>query len=185
MEFEFGLKFKLAEGSSVASELVERLAEAGCDDAVVGIGQPGRIALNFAREAPSAKQAVISALENVKSAIPSAELIEVSPDFVGLTDIAELVGVTRQNMRKLMVKHAQSFPPPLHEGSAALWHLAPVLKWLTSRGDYPIGEHLLEIAHIAMQINLAKEAHRLEKTVQREVRTFVAWTSKPTSRIRP
>ena len=93
MEFEFGLKFKLAEGSPVASELVERLAEAGCDDAVVGIGQPGRIALNFAREAPSAKQAVISALENVKSAIPSAELIEVSPDFVGLTDIAELGGL--------------------------------------------------------------------------------------------
>ena len=174
MEFEFGLKFKIADEKATARELVERLGEAGCDDAVVGTGQPGRIALDFTREAASARQAIISALKNVKSAIPSAELIEVSPDLVGLTDIAELVGVTRQNIRKLMVKYAQSFPPPLHEGSAALWHLAPVLEWLMSRGSYPIGKPLLETARIAMQINLAKEANRLETPIQREVRMLVA-----------
>jgi hypothetical protein len=50
MEYDFVLKFKLAEGSADANNLVERLGEAGCDDAVVGIGQPGRIALNFTRE---------------------------------------------------------------------------------------------------------------------------------------
>lgn len=175
MEYDFVLKFKLAEGSPDASDLVERLGEEGCDDAVVGIGQPGRIALNFTREADSAQQAIISALEDVKRAIPAAELIEVSPDLAGLTDIAEVVGVTRQNMRKLMLTHAKTFPAPIHEGSAALWHLAPVLEWLRARGGgYAIEQRLLEVSHVAMQINVVKEAHRLETRVENRIRALVA-----------
>ena len=84
MKYDFGLKFKLAEGSADANDLLERLGEAGCDDAVVGIGQLGRIALNFTREAVSAQQAFISALEDVRRAIPDAELIEASPNLVDL-----------------------------------------------------------------------------------------------------
>jgi hypothetical protein len=174
MEYEFTLKFKLTADIAETDELIERLGEAGCDDAVVGIGQPGRIALNFTREAVSAKQAIISALANVKSAIPQVELIEVSPDLAGLTDIAELVGVSRQNMRKLALKYPLSFPAPVHEGTAALWHLAPVLKWLVNRGDYSIAPSLLDVAHIAMQINLAKQADQLEQPVQQEVRELLA-----------
>lgn len=174
MEYDFVLKFKLAEGSADANDLVERLGEAGCDDAAVGIGQPGRIALDFTREADSAQQAIISALEDVKRAIPDAQLIEVSPDLAGLTDIAELIGVTRQNMRKLMVNHARTFPAPIHEGSAALWHLAPVLEWLSARGGYAIERRLLESAHIAMQINVVKESHRVEMSVKNRIRALVA-----------
>ena len=85
MEYDFVLKFKLAEGSADANDLVERLGEAGCDDAVVGIGQPRRIALKFTREADSAQHAFVSALEGVRRAIPDAELIEASPDLAGLT----------------------------------------------------------------------------------------------------
>lgn len=32
--------------------LFERLAEEGCDDALVGVGQPRRLALEFTRELP-------------------------------------------------------------------------------------------------------------------------------------
>src|ERR1700683_5155297 len=122
MEFEFTLKFRLAAEDADVDQMVECLGEAGCDDALVGIGQPGRIALNFTRKADSAQRAIISALVSVKEVIPDARFLEVSPDFVGLTDVAELVGVTRQNMRKLMLAHAASFPTPVHEGSAAIWH---------------------------------------------------------------
>jgi len=76
MEYDFVLKFKLAEGSADASDLVERLADEGCDDALVGIGQPGRIALNFTREAASVQHAIVSAIEDVRRVIPDAELIE-------------------------------------------------------------------------------------------------------------
>lgn len=174
MEFEFGMKFKLADADLDSRERVEQLAEAGCDDAVIGTGQPGRIALDFTREARSVKEAIISALRDVKKAIPDAELIEVTPDFVGLTDVAELVGVSRQNMRKLMLTHPTTFPAPVHEGSASVWHLAHVLRWLAERGDYAIKRPLLDIASMAMQVNLAKEAQGLDAPLLKEVRSLVA-----------
>jgi len=173
MEYEFELKFKLPADEVDPAEWVERLGEAGCDDALIGIGQPGRIALRFDREADSAKQALVSALEDVKKAIPGATLIEAGPDLVGLTDVAEMLGMTRQNMRKLMLTHAESFPAPVHEGSTTVWHLEPVLLWLRSRGDYRIEQRQIDVAHIAMQINLTKEAHRIELPVQRELRGLV------------
>jgi hypothetical protein len=174
MEFEFTLKFALPAGHAPSDELVERLGAAGCEDALVGIGQVGRIALAFTREADSAKSAIFSALGAVKTAIPGAKLLEVTPDFVGLTDIAERVGVSRQAMRKLMLAHREEFPAPVHEGSAALWHLAPVLAWLQERGTYAIPSTLREVAHLAMQINLTKEASQIEQAVRGELLELVA-----------
>jgi predicted DNA-binding transcriptional regulator AlpA len=174
MEYDFVLRFKLADADAVGDDVVERLGEAGCDDATVGIGVPGRVALMFTREASSAKQAIVSALEDVKRALPDAELIEVSPDLVGLTDIAELVGVSRQNMRKLMTSHATAFPAPVHDGTTALWHLASVLEWLNTRDGYAIDKHLLDIARVAMQINLAKELQLLNQPVEKRIRALVA-----------
>ena len=76
MEFEFAMTFRLDAVSDGPDTLVERLGAAGCTDAIVGTGQPGRIALHFTREACSAKDAVIAALRDVKAAIPEAELID-------------------------------------------------------------------------------------------------------------
>lgn len=140
----------------------------------MGIGHAGRVALEFTRAADSAKQAIFSALTAVKTAIPDAMLLEVTPDFVGLTDIADYVGVTRQNMRKLMLTHKDHFPIPVHEGSTSLWHLSPVLAWLRERANYTIPATLIEVAHMAMQINLAKEARTLERNVQKEIVELVA-----------
>ena len=176
MEYTFTLKYQLAEQDADHDELVERLGASGCDDALVGIGQPGRIALEFAREADSAEAALTSALFDIKRAIPSARLIEAAPDFVGLTDVAEVMGVTRQNMRKLMVNHSTSFPTPVHEGSASMWHLAEIMAWLQARGSYAIEASLLEVAQTAMQVNLAKEVEfrHLRPKVLRELRTLFA-----------
>lgn len=160
MEYIFTLKYQLADHDCDPDALVERLGAAGCDDALVGVGQPGRLALEFSREADSAKEAVRTALADVKRAVPSARLIEVSPDLVGLTDVADLVGVSRQAMRKLMLAHRATFPIPVHEGSASIWHLAEVLDWLKARGGYPIDTLVLEIARTALEVNIAKEAIR-------------------------
>ena len=78
MEYEFTLKLKLATVDSNADDVVERLGTAGCNDAVVGVGQPGRIALNFTRDCDSAEKAVASALKDVMRAIPQAKLLEVA-----------------------------------------------------------------------------------------------------------
>lgn len=157
MEYGFTLKFALSEIDADPHDIVERLGAAGCDDALVGVGMPGRIALSFDREAESAEAAMLSAQADVKHAVPSARLIEVAPDYVGLTDVAELVGVSRQNIRKLMLTHAASFPPPVHDGSASIWHLALVLQWLQGKGQYRIPHGVLEVARAAMKLNIAKE----------------------------
>ncbi|MEL7614570.1 DNA-binding protein [Vreelandella titanicae] len=160
MEYVFTLKYQLADSDSDLDALVERLGAAGCDDALVGVGQPGRLALEFSREAGSAAEAVHSALVDVKKAIPSARLIEASPDLVGLTDVADVVGVSRQAMRKLMLTHRATFPVPVHEGSASIWHLAEVLDWLMTREGYQIDVGVLDIAKVALEVNIAKEAIR-------------------------
>jgi hypothetical protein len=174
VEYSFTLKYQLSEQDCDHADIVERLGAAGCEDALVGVGQPGRIALEFMREAASAQAALVSALGDVKSAVPSAKLIEAAPDFVGFTDVADVIGVTRQNMRKLMVSHATSFPAPVHEGSSALWHLADVLSWLQAKGSYKLEPAVLDVAVTAMQINLARQARQITAQVQREVRALVA-----------
>jgi len=174
MEYTFTLKYRLAAQDCDLDTIVERLGEAGCDDATVGVGQAGRLALVFSREAASAFEALVSALGDVKQAVPSARLVEAGPDFVGLTDVAEIAGVSRQNMRKLMLNHAVEFPSPVHEGSATVWHLSDVLEWLNSRGGYDIKSDVAEVAKSAKQINLAKEVRELEPRLNRRLECLVA-----------
>jgi predicted DNA-binding transcriptional regulator AlpA len=173
MEYEFTLKLTLPAGSHL-EEVVERLGAADCTDALAGIGQAGRVALAFTREAPSARAAILGALEQVRATLPESRLLEITPDFVGLSDVAELVGVSRQNMRKLMLKHVATFPSAVHEGSSAVWHLLPLLKWLQEHAGYSVPQPLLDVAHIAMQVNLAKESKQREPDVQREFSVLVA-----------
>ena len=52
MEYTFTFKYQLPSHDSDMDALVERLAEEGCDDAWVGVGQLGRLALEFTRELP-------------------------------------------------------------------------------------------------------------------------------------
>lgn len=175
-EHEFTLTFTLGSPSVDVDVLVERLGDAGCEDAAIGVGQRGRVALSFIREAESAAKAVFSGITDVRRAIPDATLIEASPDLVGLTDVADLLGVTRQNVRKLILDCEALAPAPVHEGRPTIWHLAKVLGWLREEKDYPIGEDLADLAHTTMQINLAVSSKDTDRAVQREVLALLAWT---------
>lgn len=167
------LKYQLTDDDRDPDALVESLCEAGCDDALVGIGQPGRLELEFTREAADADRAVCSALEYVRRAVPSARLIEVAPDLVGLTDVAGIVGVSRQNMRKLMLVHPGTFPAPVHEGSASIWHLVDVLAWLQAKGGYALAADVVEVAWVALQVNVAKEGRRLSRSASKVLEALV------------
>ncbi|MDZ7856722.1 DNA-binding protein [Sphaerotilus sp.] len=159
MEYEFTLKYRLdPQDGADQDTIVERLGAAGCTDALVGLGVAGHLGLEFAREAASAEEAILSALADVKRAMAGAKLIEAGPDLVGLTDVADLVGMSRQNMRKLMVTHAASFPAPVHAGSTSIWHLALVLGFLVERQQHGLEPSMLEVARAAMRVNIAKEA---------------------------
>ena len=163
MEYTFTLTYQLDPADADVDALVERLGAAGCDDALVGVGTPGRVVLEFVREAPTARDAMERALRDVQRAIPTAALIEAAPDLVGITDVADITGVTRQNIRKLLVNRAASAPLPVHAGNPSLWHLTDMLSWLGEEVHYQYPAATLEIARVAEQVNIRKQAARLER----------------------
>jgi len=160
MEYIFTLKYALLASDYDLECIVDSLGEAGCNDALIGIGKPGRLALEFTREAVDAKTAVSSAMADVHRGIPSAKLIEVAPDLVGLTDVASILDMSRQNMRKIMLNHQNNFPLPVHDGKTALWHLAEILSWLQDNRNYQVDHKLLDVARVALHVNLDKENQR-------------------------
>ena len=80
MEYTFTLKYRLSPADQNVDDLIERLGAEGCEDVLVGVGQPGRVALEFTREADSAQAAIQSALADVKRVMPKAQLLEDAPE---------------------------------------------------------------------------------------------------------
>jgi len=167
--YDFELLFALPDASGDPADHVEALGDAGCTDALLGIGRRGLIGLMFTREASSAEAAVLSAIKDVTGAIPGARVVEVAPDLVGLSDVAELLGVSRQNVRKLVIDSPSSPPSPTHLGNPVLWHLADVLRWLREVKGYAVDDRLVEIAEVTRQVNLAIAGQAADRTAQREI----------------
>ena len=161
-QYDFTLKFLLSDPDADPDIVVPRLDEAGCDDALLGIGKRGQIALSFSRDAESAEEAVLSALHDVKTAIPDATFLEAAPDFVGVPDIAKLVGVSRQYVRKLVEENAKEFPPEIFSGARSIWHLEDVLLYCFQRSVGNVNDALLEVARTNMRCNQARVMHRLD-----------------------
>lgn len=168
-EYEFTLKFSLQNAQADPQEYVEPLGKAGCDDALIGVGQCGRIALSFTRESISAYEAVSSAIKDIRKVLPNAKLVEAVPDLVGLTEVAELLGFTRQNMRKLMIRAGATFPAPVRDGKPAIWHLSQILSWMTKTGKYEINEALIDVTKTNMMYNVAIASQDLDPQFQQKI----------------
>jgi predicted DNA-binding transcriptional regulator AlpA len=173
-EYEFTLKFALPSPDVDIDDCIERLGDCGCEDAVIGIGQRGRIALDFVREADSAEEAVLSGIVDVRRAVPGVELIEASPDLVGLTDVADLLHVSRQYVRKLILDGKAAAPAPVHEGRPTIWRLARVLEWLRQQKGYRVDDALLELARTTLQVNLAVDQRDADASSQSEILALLA-----------
>jgi hypothetical protein len=172
-DYDFTLKFNLQDIQIDPDVCVERLYAGGCDDALIGVGLKGFISLNFTREASSAYEAIYSAINDVKTAIPSATLIEATPDFVGLTDVAKIVGCSRQNMRNLIVNSDGQSPLPVYGGTPSIWHLGEILRWLRAVKMYSIDDSLLEVTETTMNINIVRSYQKIEPGLQENIKSVV------------
>jgi hypothetical protein len=85
-----------------------------------------------------------------------------------------MVGCSRQNIRQMMIAAGSGALVPVHEGSPSVWHLAPVLSWLALTKGYRFEQSLLDVASIAMQVNLAIDARSADSVVQERIRTLIA-----------
>ena len=128
-KYDFALIFKLAD--EIDSEIyLDALYEAGCDDASVCMGKSGWMELDFIRCSHSASEAIESAIADVNRAVPNAVLKHISPDIVGITEIANIMNCSRQYVRQMINSNSYTFPNPIYNQSKSLWYLTEVLGWL-------------------------------------------------------
>lgn len=173
MEYEFKLTYKVPENAD-ADGVMNRLAEVGCTDALVGFGVAGLVGLEFIREAASAEAAILSAVDDVKRALPEARLVEAGPDFVGLTDVAELLGFSRQNIRKLWLNNEAAFPSPVHAGTASVWHLAQILQFLSEK-KYDFADAVRDVSQVTMKLNIARQRSMVSDSELEQVRRYAVF----------
>ena len=98
------------------------------------------------------------------------------PDTIGptmVTEVAQIVGCSRQNIRQLMLTCGASAPPPVHEGQPSIWHLADVLTWLRDIKHYEIDDDLMAMTKATMQLNLAVAQRGVDHSVQNEIAALV------------
>lgn len=138
--YEFTL---LVAGADVQTdEALNALAEASCDDATVG-SSGGVQHLDFDREASSYLAAVLSAVDDVETAVPGVRVVRVLPDeYVTLAEIAQRTARTRESVRLLSIgeRGPGEFPPPAARGAERnkLWRWAEVASWFASALGEPV-----------------------------------------------
>lgn len=130
-EHEFTL---VLEGAGVLEpENLDAWFEAGCDDAtfgeVDGVGYA-----DFARSASTPAAAILSAIDQLESAVPSIRVIRVEPDdLVNASDMAARLGRSRESVRLLIAgeRGPGGFPAPLSHLKARgrMWRWAEVAPW--------------------------------------------------------
>ena len=164
-EYNFELRYKVPDSSTDASDrYVEALAENGCTDALVGQGRPGYLSLTFDRESPNATAAILSAMHDVREAIPDAELVEAAPDLVGLSEMADILGRSRQYMRKLLIDGFKLAPPaPAVANKIPLWHFAECLHWMSNVKETKIQPGMVEAADVIQFVNAKMAANKARK----------------------
>jgi len=173
-EYDFDLHFRLTAPDEDPESHLGRLLEEECDDSTVGVGRRGHIWLGFGRDAASASEAIFSAIAAVQRAVPGARLLVVGPDLVGLTDVGELLGCSRQNVRQLVFDGEPDPPIAVYSGHTNLWHLADLLTWLREKKRYPVSDELLDLAEVNRQVNLFVESRHIQPAVQDEIRAVLA-----------
>jgi hypothetical protein len=124
--------------SDVAPEVEDALFEAGCDDATLGV-RCGRAYLTFSRAAPTLKDAIFSAIGDVRRANIGCDVLRVDDcSVVTQSDIARRIGRTRQLIRQYVTgeRGPGGFPPPACHVSdnSPLWYWCEVAHWLWQHG---------------------------------------------------
>ena len=107
----------------------DALFEAGCDDATISV-RSGRVFLTFSREAPSIKDAIISAVDNVKDSKINARVLRV--------DVCDLVTPKPPDKRRdevFSIKLTAAEKRLLVETNARSWARDVLLRSASRRSD--------------------------------------------------
>lgn len=120
--------------TELTRETEDALFQAGCDDATVSI-RSGRVFLAFSRTAPSLREAIVSAIQDVRKAQVGAEVLRVDDcNLVTQAEVARRIGRTRQLVHQFIsgARGPGDFPPPTCHitDDVPLWRWCEVAHWL-------------------------------------------------------
>ncbi|UTM60452.1 hypothetical protein L4174_024010 (plasmid) [Photobacterium sp. CCB-ST2H9] len=155
------------------------LFEAGCDD-----GSPSfygdALYISFYREAESYEQAVISAIKDAEKVEGIKVLSVDAGDHVGLTDAAELSGVSKMALSRYSrgERGAGNFPCPVERlnGKTPLWSWSEIATWLKEnnkdQGKDQFYEEMVCNAEVTAAINIALQLR--DKVKSDRVSTYLS-----------
>jgi chorismate mutase len=158
-EREHDFALVLAGITELTPDAENALFEAGCDDATISI-RFGRVYLTFSRTAASLKEAILSAIRDIKKANLGADVLRVDVcNLVTQADIARRIGRSRQLVHQYIsgARGPGHFPSPACDVSegAPLWNWCEVAQWL--RQNDMIREDVLREAQEVAVINSVLE----------------------------
>lgn len=164
--YEFSI---IASGLDPSAEDFEaRFYDAGCDDALVSF-QKGHIIIDFAREAETIGDAIVSAADCVARAGAKIERIEPDP-LVSLADIAARSGMSRAAVTHYAKgERGQGFPKPIARvtSESPLWDWEEVAIWLYKRDrlseEKAIEAHAFRVANDAICHSDGETTSRIRK----------------------
>ncbi|HFZ8994287.1 TPA: helix-turn-helix transcriptional regulator [Citrobacter freundii] len=165
----FNFTLTLSGVTSSTPGLEDTLHSAGCDDALTCFYGTA-VYLEFDRERETLEQAILSAITDIESAATlNARVESVDSTLVGLSDIAELTGLSRQAISLLKdgARGAGQFPGPVQrvKGSSPLWRWQTIVDWLVSQRrisrQSPIIAHArtLDSLNLALQLRASRESN--------------------------
>ena len=131
-EYDFALI--LTGVQELTIEVEDALFKAGCDDATIGMTY-GCIWIEFSRRAASLKDAILSAIRDVRAAGIGAQVVQVDEcNLVTQAEIARRIGKSRQHVHQLITakRGPGGFPPPVCQinEETPLWEWCAVSFWL-------------------------------------------------------
>lgn len=145
--------------------MFDAVFEAGCDDALVGCSN-GVQFVDFDREAPSAGEAVRSAIIALEG-LPGVTVVRIAgADLLSISDIATRTGRTRESVRLLIAgkRGPGGFPAPVTDprDRYRLWRSSEVQQWFAAH----YGEQAVcSDAQVMAEINAELERRRTTKGV--------------------
>lgn len=169
----------IVEGPDLQSgELIDKVFEAGCDDALIGQVDGIQFA-DFDREANTLRDAVLSAVAELESIEGVTVLRLADAGLVSMADIAARTGRTRESVRLLITgeRGPGGFPPPVTDPRSRyrLWRSDEVEVWLQRFLAAPFDDSAVDRIRAVINASLELRNHwaHLEGSERSELQSLL------------
>lgn len=147
--------FKIVLDRQPTDSELDKLFEAGCDDAVFG-AERGLSIAEFDRESETLADAISAAALEIES-VGLVPLRVIDEDVLTLADIADRIGQSRESIRRYATgdRGPGNFPPPLNPGreGTVFYRWSEVAPWIREKLelDVPDSDPGLVMANLVLQ----------------------------------